>query len=111
MGTTVGRPLAEFPPVNPKTKTVACQKILRTLRGAEDEQAGILQSEHFLDIVNGTPGLTNLGIEVNGKHLEAGHPALQTIDIGSALHEGNTNTITVTGKGKPGGTAWVIVAD
>jgi hypothetical protein len=97
--------------VNPKTKTAACQTTLRTLKGGEDEQAGIPQSEHFLDIVNGTPGLTNLGIEVNGKHLEAGHPALQTIDIGSALHEGNTNAITGTGKGKPGGTAWVIVPD
>jgi hypothetical protein len=54
-----------------------------------------------VDSVNGTPGLTTLGIDVDGKHFEVGHPALQTIDIGSALLEANTNTIT--GKGKPGG--------
>jgi hypothetical protein len=97
--------------VNSKTKIVACQTTLRTLKGAEDEQAGIPQSEHFLDVVNGTSGLTNLGINVNGKHFDGGHPALQTIDIGSALHEGNTNAITGTRKGKPGGTAWVLVQD
>jgi hypothetical protein len=53
--------------------------------------------------------MTNLGIDVNGKHFEVGHPALQTIDIGSALQEANTNA--VSGKGKPGGTAWVQVHD
>jgi hypothetical protein len=56
--------------------------------------------EHFLDIINGTPRLANLGIDVNGKHFEVSHPAWQRIDTGSALPEASTNAITGTGKGR-----------
>jgi hypothetical protein len=69
------------------------------------------KSEHFLNIVNGTPRLANLRINVNGKHFEVGHPAWQRIDAGSVLREASTNAITGTGKGWAVGTAWVLEPD
>ena len=85
--------------MNSETTIVACQTTLRTLKRAEAEQVGIPKSEHFLNIVNGTPRLANLGIDVNGKHFGVGHPEWQRIDTGSALREASTNAITSTGKG------------
>ena len=69
---------------------------------------------HGLEVVNGIPGLTNLSIEVNDRTFElAGLRDGETrqIDMGAALSPGQGNVITVTPRGRPGGSAWVLVAD
>lgn len=76
-----------------------------------DTYAGIDKSESEMAISNGTPGVNQLKIDVNGKtfnvnNLQDGQR--NTLDIGPALVAGN-NTITVTSLGKPGGNAVLMV--
>ena len=67
-----------------------------------------------MEITNGTPGVTNLELTVNGKkfgpfHLDDGETI--SFDVASAMKPGSDNTITVTARGKPGGRAAVLVHD
>lgn len=74
---------------------------------------GIAKSEHLVHIYNGTPGISTLTVDVNGKHFQvsnlgAGQKA--TIDIGSALVAG-ANNVTLTATGQPGGSVIAVVGD
>ena len=73
----------------------------------------IPQAESNVTAQNGTPGVTNLEIKVNGTkfkmHLGDGEEAY--MDIFSAMVEGDNNTITLTAKGKPGGSVLVVIYD
>lgn len=74
---------------------------------------GIAKSEHLIHIYNGTPGVSTLSVDVNGKHFQvSGLSAGQTvtIDIGAALTNG-TNSVTLTASGQPGGGVVAIVGD
>jgi hypothetical protein len=70
--------------------------------------------EHFVTLLNGNPGLTQLQIDVNGRNftiagLEEGEE--RTIDVGSAVMPGVASTVTLTTHGKPGGVAAIMIWD
>lgn len=74
---------------------------------------GIAKSEHYVHVNNGTPGVANLTISVNGKTfkvhgLTAGQKT--TIDISSALVAG-ANSVILTATGSPGGSMIAVIAD
>jgi hypothetical protein len=73
----------------------------------------IPRAENRVDILNGDPGVTNLSISVNGKNFEISglrQNEQRTLNVSSAMHEGS-NTITITARGKPGGSAVVMISD
>ncbi len=75
---------------------------------------GLPQAESKVKIVNGDPGLAKLDITVNGKKFKAKDLAdnvTQTIDVSSAMVPGNNNTITLEARGKPGGSAMIVISD
>lgn len=73
------------------------------------------QSEGKVTINNdASAGLTNLSVRVNGKNFEVAglkNGQVATLDISSALHTGTANTVTLTGKGKPGTSATVLISN
>jgi hypothetical protein len=72
------------------------------------------QAEHNVTVLNGTPGLKNLRVTVNGKHFQlAGLKDGQkvTLDVSSAMTPGTGNSITLTPLGAPGGSATVLISD
>lgn len=73
---------------------------------------GVPQAWSKITILNGDPGLTNLRITANGKLFEVAglrNNEVRTINVVSAMAPGNNNTIELTGYGKPGGRASVLV--
>jgi hypothetical protein len=75
---------------------------------------GIPAEEHVVTLLNGTPGLTQVELDVNGTKftmsgLRDGEE--RTIDVGSAVVPGTDSTFTLTTHGKPGGTAAVMIWD
>jgi len=74
---------------------------------------GIPRAESKIVITNGDPGLTNLRIEINGWQFQvAGLKAgeVRELDV-AAMMAGDDNTISFTGLGKPGDSAWVLIHD
>lgn len=76
--------------------------------------SGVPQGEHKVQIKNGTPGVTNIELTVNGKkfgpfHLDDGEEL--NFSIASAMKPGTDNVISVTARGKPGGSAALLVHD
>jgi hypothetical protein len=74
---------------------------------------GIPQAESKITIYNGNSGLTTLYIEVNGtQFMVAGlrNNEVRDIDVSAAMVEGD-NTITVEARGRPGGSATILVHD
>ena len=74
---------------------------------------GIPAAEHWIEVHNGTPGLTNLAVRVNGTRwqvagLKPGET--RTLDVARAM-QGSNNTVVLTPTGRPGGSAWVLVRD
>ncbi len=96
-----------------------CDPILGLVTRAEGKPeaqtvTGVDGSEHVLTLYNGNPGIHDLDVQVNGKkfHLDKPHDgATQSLDLGSAMHPGNGNTITLTAKGHPGGSANFMIWD
>lgn len=75
---------------------------------------GLAQAEGKVSLFNGSPGVTTLSIEVNGRNfLAAGlkDGERRTVDISSALQPGNGNTVRLTAQGKPGGTIEIVIHD
>jgi len=73
---------------------------------------GIPAEEHFVVVLNGSPGLNELSIIVNGREFESGHlrdGQSGTVDIGRAMKPGSRNTITFEFRGKAGASAGVVV--
>jgi hypothetical protein len=75
---------------------------------------GILAAERFVSLHNGTPGLNQLTLVVNG------HPFIldplidgvsKSLDVGAAMHPGNDNTVVLAGKGPAGASAVITIAD
>lgn len=76
--------------------------------------SGIPKAESKVTIYNSTPGLTNLSITVNGKKFEVAglkDNEVRTVDVSSAMVEGNKNTIILEARGKPGGSAVIMIHD
>jgi hypothetical protein len=80
--------------------------------GAVQVFKDIPASEHVVTIMNGRPGLSDLRLLVNGRHLvvqlRAGEE--RTIDIAGAMHAGS-NTILAIGRGRRGASAELMVWD
>lgn len=75
---------------------------------------GIPQAERYLSVHNGSPGVTNLSVEVNGKKFQLGglKPGeVRERDLGSAMVARNGNTVSFTVQGKPGGEVVVLLHD
>jgi plastocyanin len=75
---------------------------------------GIPQEEQFVTVRNGSPGLRNLQVWVNGerfrlKRLRDGEE--QTLDVSSAMLPGDANVFVVTANGRPGASAMVLIWD
>jgi hypothetical protein len=74
----------------------------------------IPQAERWVQVQNATPGLTSLAVEVNGKVFMVaglGSGMTRTIDVGSAMKPGSGNRVRLETRGKPGGSAWVLIHD
>jgi hypothetical protein len=75
---------------------------------------GLPQAEHHIHVTNAAPGVTNLRVAVNGRNFQLGglkDGQSVAIDVASAMHPGNANTIELTALGKPGGSAAVLIHD
>jgi autotransporter-associated beta strand protein len=71
-------------------------------------------AEHYVGVVNGTPGLAWLSILVNGQvfalnPLADGQSVL--LDLGAAMGEGNTNVVVLAGQGVAGASASITIGD
>ena len=71
-------------------------------------------AERFVTVLNGAPGLRHLDIEVNGRLYRLNNlqdDEERTLDVSAAVREGQDSTITLTPRGKPGGSAAVLIHD
>ena len=75
---------------------------------------GLLSAERYLQVINGTPGLQWLTVNLNG-HVFRLDPlaAGQTVsaDLSAAMNEGDANVVVLTGFGEMGASAWVLITD
>jgi hypothetical protein len=76
--------------------------------------SNIPAAEHYVGVVNGTPGLAWLSILVNGQvfalnPLTDGQSVL--LDLGAAMGEGNTNVVVLAGQGVAGASASITIGD
>lgn len=72
------------------------------------------QSNSNVTVANGSPGLTDLQITVNGTVFDLNNltdSESLTVDVSSAMAAGGNNTITLTATGKPGGSASVVISN
>lgn len=75
---------------------------------------GIPPEERFVTVSNGDPGLKGLRIEVNGRKFEMSglRPGEErTLDVGAAVIPGRDSVVSLTPRGKPGGSATVLIWD
>jgi hypothetical protein len=80
----------------------------------EGEDGTFSANDRYVKIINGSAGLTQLEISVNGTKFKQTAMRDDTdyrLDIGSALRILGENLVTVTAKGKPGGEATVLFSD
>jgi hypothetical protein len=90
--------------------------ILQRTDGQPEDQTftGVPAALHLVTIFNGDPGLKAIDLKINGnqklkeKGLQPGERV--TIDIASELSAG-PNTVVVSGKGKKGSTAAILLHD
>ncbi|HYO14533.1 MAG TPA: hypothetical protein VE685_15155 [Thermoanaerobaculia bacterium] len=76
--------------------------------------SGLPQAEGKVTVVNGSPGVTTLRVDVNGKSFlltSLADGEQRTLDVSSAMLPGNGNVIVLTAQGKPGGSAEVVIHD
>ena len=80
----------------------------------EQRFAGLLSAEHYLQVINATPGLQWLEVNLNG-HIFRLNPlaAGQSVaaDLALAMNEGDANVVVLTGYGDLGASALVLITD
>jgi hypothetical protein len=87
---------------------------LTTGRWVRQTFADIPSEEHYVTIQNSNLGLKKLEVKVNAQMFKLNglrNNEERTIDVASAMKSGTNNTISLTGYGKPGDSAIVIIAD
>lgn len=94
----------------------SCDPAVVSLNGARHAQRVSLRrvrhAERWVTFANGAPGISRVQVIVDGHQIRTLrlHPGQKvTIGIGSALHRGHTNTITLIATGKPGATATAVI--
>jgi hypothetical protein len=98
---------------------VACDPILITLvskanRTVTQRFRGLPGAESKIRITNGRPGLRKLVAIVNGRRFEVrklANGAKRTLNVASAMRDGNQNTIVFRGRGARRATADVVISD
>jgi hypothetical protein len=100
------------------TSTSCDPALLAVGRAPGDSPAQVLrhlaQGESHLTVIDGTPGIDRLRIDVNGhrfvmQDLQDGQS--QTLDVSSAMRKGTRNTLLVVAHGPRDSSAVVIVSD
>jgi hypothetical protein len=93
-----------------------CDPIITTIaRGDDSAQTyrGVAQAESLILISNGSPGLRNLAVIVNGQRfvvsLKPGES--RTLNVSWAMHAGANNWIRLRGHGPKGSSADVVIHD
>jgi hypothetical protein len=75
---------------------------------------GLLSPERYLHVINGSPGLKWLEVNMNGRRFRL-NPLTNSqevsADLGSAMLEGENNVVILTGGGAVGASAVVTIAD
>ena len=76
--------------------------------------SGLPRAESKVQVLNGTPGIRNLLVTVNGVRfrlagLRDGEE--RSLDVSSAMRPGDGNVIALAAEGKPGGSATVVIHD
>jgi len=72
----------------------------------------LARAEGHVAIRDGTPGIQNVSVVVNGTHFEVEglrNGEVRTLDVSSAMIPGDANTMTFTALGQPGGSADVAI--
>jgi Bacterial Ig-like domain (group 1) len=75
---------------------------------------GLAKAESKVHVRNDSKGISNLRLTVNGKVFElAGLRSSEqrSLDVSSAMHAGNDNTVVLTALGAPGSTVFVLLSD
>jgi hypothetical protein len=112
------RAIVELKITNRVGNFCTCDPVLTTLeltsgRWIRQTFTDIPPHEHYVTVQNGNPGLKKLDIQVNGRVFKMNglrDNEERTINVASAMNSSN-NTITLTGYGKPGDSAFVLIAD
>ncbi|MCC2667573.1 MAG: repeat-containing protein [Armatimonadetes bacterium] len=75
--------------------------------------SGLPAAEHYVTLRNGTPGLREVIIRVNGKRfpLELADGESRTLDVASAVRHGRPNNFQITARGPRGATALLLIGD
>ena len=74
----------------------------------------LAKAESKITLLNGTPGMDELAIVVNGKRFNVdslNDGATKTIDVASAMHAGTTNTIVVRAHGDRNASITIVIHD
>ncbi len=96
-----------------------CDPVLTTLVRGNGQSSSetfkqLAAAESKITLLNGTPGMDKVTIVVNGKRFrvdDLNDGTTKTIDVASAMHAGNTNTIVVTAHGDRGTSLTIVIHD
>ena len=75
---------------------------------------GLLSAERYLQVLNGTPGLTKLEVVLNGHRFRLSPLAdgqSLAADLGAAMNEGDNNVVVLKGYGAAGASALVLITE
>jgi hypothetical protein len=103
---------------NTAGKTTSCDPVDFTAQIENRMETHVFRSfsnsEHYVRILNGTPGLRRIAFRVNGTLLPESHLAdgeTTVLDIGPATHEGPNNIVLMHASGKAGASAYILIGD
>jgi len=92
-----------------------CDPIRTSLVSDEVQSfSGLIAEESIVTVTNGSPGVSGVDVEVNGTvfHVNGlGSGETRTIDVASAMVAGSSNTITLSARGKAGGSVSVLISN
>jgi hypothetical protein len=99
--------------------SVLCDPVMTQLvrtagKPIRETYTGIPQEESFITISNGSPGLNNLEVVVNGRRFQVrglSDGQEVTLDVSPAMIPGDKNIVSLKATGKPGGSALILIRD
>jgi hypothetical protein len=103
---------------NTAGKSTSCDPVDFTAQIENRMETHVFRSlsnaEHYVRIVNGTPGLRRIAFRVNGTLLPESHLAdgeTTVLDIGTAMQQGPNNIVLMHASGKAGASAYILIGD
>jgi hypothetical protein len=88
--------------------------VQRSNKDPQSSRFQVPQAENKVVIMNGTPGLRNFTVWVNGNAFKLTglkNGENRALDVSRAMHPGNKNVITVQGHGPKGSSANLVISD